>query len=109
MAGNQALTDFASYQVTESLSTLNLDTADNDIITWSFDATAVQADMLAALTAHHPGRQVERAGEAERRPGVARQAAQRHRRDMDRGQENHGRDRGVSQPADMGTARLVNC
>jgi hypothetical protein len=54
VAGNQALTDFASYQVTESLSTLNLDTADNDVITWSFDATAVQADMLAALTATTP-------------------------------------------------------
>ena len=54
VAGNQALTDFASYQVTESLSTLNLDTADNDVITWSFDATAVQADMLAALKATTP-------------------------------------------------------
>src|SRR5262249_19288514 len=47
VAGNQALTDFAGYQVTESLSSLNLDAADNDVITWSFDATAGQKDMLA--------------------------------------------------------------
>ena len=49
VAGNQALTDFAGYQVSESLSSLNLDAADNDIITWSFDATAVQQDMLAVV------------------------------------------------------------
>jgi hypothetical protein len=49
LASNQALTDFASYQVTESLASLNLDTADNDVITWSFDSTAVQQDMLAVL------------------------------------------------------------
>ena len=51
VAGNQALTDFAAYQVTESLSSLNLDAADNDVITWSFDATAVQQDMLAVVRA----------------------------------------------------------
>ncbi len=51
VAGNQALTDFASYQVTESLSSLNLDAANNDVITWSFDATAVQQDMLAVVRA----------------------------------------------------------
>ncbi|TVZ06166.1 hypothetical protein EAS64_01610 [Trebonia kvetii] len=51
VAGNQALTDFASYQVTESLSSLNLDAADNDLITWSFEATAVQQDMLAVVRA----------------------------------------------------------
>ena len=51
VAGNQALTDFASYQVTESLSSLNLDAADNDVFTWSFDATAVQQDMLAVVRA----------------------------------------------------------
>jgi hypothetical protein len=54
LASNQALTDFGTYQVTESLSSLNLDTADNDVITWSFDSTAVQADMLAALKAATP-------------------------------------------------------
>jgi hypothetical protein len=51
LASNQALTDFASYQVTESLSSLRLDTADNDVITWSFDSTAVQQDMLAVFRA----------------------------------------------------------
>ncbi len=51
VAGNQALTDFASYQVTESLSSLNLDAADNDVITWSFDSTAVQKQMLAVVQA----------------------------------------------------------
>jgi hypothetical protein len=54
LASNQALTDFASYQVTESLSSLNLDTADNDVITWSFDSTAVQRDMLAVVRATTP-------------------------------------------------------
>jgi hypothetical protein len=54
VTGNQALTDFASYQVTESLASLNLDTADNDVITWSFDSTAVQQDMLAVLKAATP-------------------------------------------------------
>ena len=54
LASNQALTDFASYQVTESLASLNLDAADNDVITWSFDSTAVQTDMLAVLKAATP-------------------------------------------------------
>ncbi|HEX3517061.1 MAG TPA: hypothetical protein VHT26_23975 [Trebonia sp.] len=54
VAGNQALTDFADYQVTESLASFNLDTADNDVITWSFDSTAVQTDMLAVLQATNP-------------------------------------------------------
>lgn len=51
LAGNQPLTDFAGYQVTESLASYNLDTADNDVITWSFDSTAVQQDMTAVLGA----------------------------------------------------------
>jgi hypothetical protein len=54
LAGNQPLTDFAGYQVTESLASYNLDTADNDIITWSFDSTAVQQDMTAVLNAATP-------------------------------------------------------
>ena len=54
LAGNQALTDFGSYQVTESLASFNLDTADNDVITWSFDSTAAQQDMLAVLRATTP-------------------------------------------------------
>jgi hypothetical protein len=51
LAGNQALTDFAGYQVTEALASYNLDAADNDVITWSFDSTAVQQDMTAVLDA----------------------------------------------------------
>ncbi len=54
VAGNQALTDFATYQVTESLAAFRLDTADNDVITWSFDSTEVQQDMLAVLKAATP-------------------------------------------------------
>jgi hypothetical protein len=54
LASNQALTDFGSYQVTESLASFKLDTADDDVITWSFDSTAVQTDMLAALKATTP-------------------------------------------------------
>ena len=54
LAGNQALTDFAGYQVTESLAHYNLDAADNDVITWSFDSTAVQQDMTAVLDAATP-------------------------------------------------------
>mgnify|MGYP001339495938 CR=1 FL=1 len=54
VAGNQALTDFASYQVTESLASFNLDTADNDVLSWSFDATAVQTDLLAVLKSTTP-------------------------------------------------------
>lgn len=54
LAGNQALTDFAGYQVSEVLSSYNLDTADNDVITWSFDSTAVQQDMTAVLGAATP-------------------------------------------------------
>ncbi len=54
LASNQALTDFAGYQVTESLSRYNLDAADNDVLTWSFDSTAVQQDMTAVLDAATP-------------------------------------------------------
>jgi hypothetical protein len=54
LASNEALSDFANYQVTESLASLNLDTADNDVVTWSFDATAVQTDMLTVLKATTP-------------------------------------------------------
>jgi hypothetical protein len=54
MASNQALTDFGDYQVTESLASFNLDTADNDVITWSFDSTTVQTDMLTVLKATTP-------------------------------------------------------
>jgi hypothetical protein len=54
LASNEPLTDFAGYQVTESLAAYNLDTADNDVLTWSFDSTAVQQDMTAVLGAATP-------------------------------------------------------
>jgi hypothetical protein len=52
--GNEALNDFANYQVDEQLASYNLDTADNDIISWAFDAEAAQSDMLAVLTSGTP-------------------------------------------------------
>jgi hypothetical protein len=51
VASNESLSDFANYQVTESLDSLHLAAADNDVISWAFDATGYQQDMLAALTA----------------------------------------------------------
>jgi hypothetical protein len=51
VASNESLSDFASYQVTESLASLHLAAADNDVITWAFDATTYQQDMLTALAA----------------------------------------------------------
>jgi hypothetical protein len=48
---SEPIADFASYQVAESLASLNLDRADDDVITWVFDATAYQQDMLAVLRA----------------------------------------------------------
>jgi hypothetical protein len=51
VATNESLSDFDNYQVSESLDSLNLDTADNDVITWAFDATTYQQDLLAALAA----------------------------------------------------------
>ena len=54
LASNEALSDFGNYQVTESLSSFNLDAADNDVITWSFGASQAQADMLAVLQATSP-------------------------------------------------------
>jgi hypothetical protein len=51
---NEALNDFGNYQVTESLASFNLNTADNDIISWAFDAEAAQTDMLAVLQATTP-------------------------------------------------------
>jgi hypothetical protein len=51
VASNESLSDFANYQVTESLDSLRLTAADNDVISWAFDATRYQQDMLAALAA----------------------------------------------------------
>ncbi len=54
-ANNEPLSDFTSYQVTESLAAYPLVTADNDVITWAFpDAMNAQLDMLALLQADSP-------------------------------------------------------
>ena len=54
-ANNESLSDFANYQVTESLAQFPLDTADNDVLTWAFpDAMNAQQDMLAVLKAGTP-------------------------------------------------------
>jgi hypothetical protein len=75
VTGNQPLSDFASYQVTESLASFNLDTADNDIITWSFDSTAAQQDMLAAVRATTPAARAS--AQATLKTDLARLDAQR--------------------------------
>ena len=75
LASNQALTDFAGYQVTESLASYNLDTADNDVITWSFDSTAVQQDMTAVLGAATPA--ARSSAQATLKAGLAKLDAQR--------------------------------
>ena len=51
---NEPLSDFGSYQVTESLAQYRLDTADNDVMTWASDAQVAQTDMLAVLKATTP-------------------------------------------------------
>lgn len=54
-ANNELLSDFANYQVTESLARFPLDKADNDVITWAFpDAMNAQQDMVAVLQAGTP-------------------------------------------------------
>jgi hypothetical protein len=75
LAGNQALTDFAGYQVSESLARFNLDAADNDVITWSFDSTAVQQDMTAVLDAATPA--ARSTAQATLRTAIAKLDAQR--------------------------------
>jgi hypothetical protein len=54
VASNEPLSDFVSYQVTESLDSFNLNTADNDIIAWAFDGVQYQTDMDAVLHATTP-------------------------------------------------------
>ena len=54
LASNEALSDFGNYQVAPSLASFNLDVADDDVISWSFDSSAAQADMLAVLKAATP-------------------------------------------------------
>jgi hypothetical protein len=51
VATNESLSDFDNYQVSESLDSLHLAAADNDVISWAFDATTYQQDLLAVLAA----------------------------------------------------------
>jgi hypothetical protein len=51
---NEPLSDFSSYQVTESLAQYPLATADNEVMTWASDADQAQTDMLAVLQATTP-------------------------------------------------------
>ncbi|HEV3382804.1 MAG TPA: hypothetical protein VG142_17715 [Trebonia sp.] len=53
-ANNESLQNFTNYQVAESLASFNLDTADNDVITWAFDAQAAMNDMIPVLEAKTP-------------------------------------------------------
>ena len=53
-ANNEPLQDFTNYQVTESLASFKLDVADNDVVTWAFDAQAAMNDMLPVLGAKTP-------------------------------------------------------
>lgn len=53
-ANNEPLQDFTNYQVAESLASFHLDVADNDVITWAFDAQTAMNDMLAVLEAKTP-------------------------------------------------------
>src|SRR6201996_3148450 len=50
VAGSEPVNDFANYQGGESLDSLNLDTADNHIITWGFGAHPVHTDIGAIWT-----------------------------------------------------------
>jgi hypothetical protein len=60
-ANNEPLSDFTSYQVTESLAQYPLNTADNDVVTWAFDADQAQTDMLAVLQAATPAAKAQAA------------------------------------------------
>ena len=75
-ANNEPLSDFANYQVTESLAQFPLDKADNGVLTWAFpDAMNAQQDMLAVLQA---GTQAARAkAEASLNAALATMDAQR--------------------------------
>jgi hypothetical protein len=75
LASNEPLTDFAGYQVTESLASYNLDTADNDVLSWSFDSTAVQQDMIAVLNAATPA--AKASAQATLKADIAKLDAQR--------------------------------
>ena len=72
VASNESLSDFANYQVTESLASLHLAAADNDVITWAFDATTYQQDMLTALAAPNSPRRPRGPRSARPWPGSTR-------------------------------------
>jgi hypothetical protein len=50
-ANNQLLADLTQYQVTESLAEFNLVNCTDDYVTWAFDASQVQGDMVAVMRA----------------------------------------------------------
>jgi hypothetical protein len=75
VATNESLSDFDNYQVSESLDSLRLAAADNDVITWAFDATAYQQDLLAVLAASSAPTRAK--AEASARPALATLNAER--------------------------------
>ena len=75
VATNESLSDFDNYQVTEALASFPLDAADNDVITWAFDATAYQQDLLAVLDA--PNAPTRAKAEALVKPALATLNAER--------------------------------
>ena len=48
-ANNELLADLTQYQVTESLAKFNLVACTDDYVTWAFDASQVQTDMVAVM------------------------------------------------------------
>jgi hypothetical protein len=48
-ANNQLLADLTQYQVTESLAKFNLAASTDDYVTWAFDASQAQTDMVAVM------------------------------------------------------------
>ena len=98
VASNESLSDFANYQVTESLASLHLTAADNDVITWAFDATTYQQDLLAALAAANAPARAK--AETALRPGAggAERGAGHHRRHLERRQEVHRGRHPAAQP-----------
>ena len=75
-ANNEPLSDFANYQVAESLAQFPLDKADNEVLTWAFpDAMNAQQDMLAVLQADTPAARAK--AEASLKAALATMDAQR--------------------------------
>ena len=105
-ANNEPLSDFATYQVTESLAQFPLDKADNDVITWAFpDALNVQQDMTAVLKARHAGAARHRPGDADRGAGGDGRAADRDLRHLAQRGEVRRQQRRAAVPACLSTGR----